>query len=491
MQASFVLIIVLAYFALLLSISFFQRKNRGENEAFFRGNRQSPWWVVAIGMVGASLSGISFVSVPGMVRGNDMLYMQTVMGFFVGYLLIAHFLLPIYYKMNAPSIYVYLQQRFGNRSYKTGASFFLLSKTIGAAARLYVVAIILQTFLFDALHVPFCLGVTLILLMIWLYTSQTGIKTIVWTDMLQTLFMLAALLLIVFRLAQSLGYGWADGLRAIVSDDHFHWFEWRDWTDRQHFLKQFLSGIFIVVVMTGLDQDMMQKNLSIQQLKESKRNLATYGFAFLPVNLLFLTLGILLLQYAQRNGIELPNASDDILPFIASDYLGKAVGLFFIIGIVSAAFSSADSALTALTTSVCVDLVGRQNDVSLRRRVHLLMCVAVWLIIMVFRLVNNTSLIDAIYVVAGYTYGPLLGLFAFGLCTKRPANDAWTPFIAVASPLLCALLQYLSTTFLHYTFGYELLMLNGLFTFAALWWSGKNLSKNLHNGNKLIAIRHQ
>ena len=476
--------VLLGYFALLMLISTFQGKKPSGNESFFRGDRRSPWIVVAIGMVGASLSGVSFVSVPGMVRATDMTYMQTVLGFLVGYILIAKILLPVYYKMDAPSIYVYLRGRFGIRSYKTGASFFLISKLIGAAARLYVVAIILQTFIFDAFRVPFVLTVALIILMIWLYTMKSGIKTIVWTDMLQTLAMLTTLVLMVIQLAKSLDFNMKEIWQAIIASEHSHMFEWKDWSGKQHFVKQFFSGIFIALVMTGLDQDMMQKNLSINNLKDAQRNIYTYGFAFVPVNLLFLSLGVLLLIFAQQNGIVLPSANDDILPTLATQgYLGNITTIVFLLGIVAAAFSSADSALTALTTSLCVDILDKPKDVRLRRWMHVLISVVMLLIILVFKAVNSGSLIDAIYTIAGYTYGPLLGLFAYGLCTKSAVNDKWTPYIAVAAPMFCALLQYVSTHFWHYVFGYELLMINGLLTFVALWLSGKT-SKTKTLGTK-------
>lgn len=468
--------LLVAYFGLLYAISLLPQNRHQDNNGFFLGNRQSPWWVVAIGMVGASLSGVTFVSVPGMVRDNGFLYMQTVLGFFVGYLLIANILLPLYYKMGEPSIYAYLGKRFGKRSCKTGSSFFFLSKIVGAAARLYVVAIILQTFIFDAWNVPFPLTAALIILMIWLYTRRSGIKTIVWTDLFQTLCLLTAMVLIIIQLAKSMGLGLGETCRAIVSDEHFKMFEFHDWAGKQHFVKQFFSGIFIALVMTGLDQDMMQKNLSINNLKDAKRNVYTYGFSFLPVNFLFLCLGALLVIFAKSNGYALPSASDDILPAIVSQgCLGPVVTLFFMVGIISAAFSSADSAMTALTTSFCVDLLERKDDVKTRRWVHVGVAVAMLLILLVIRAFNNTSILDAIYVIAGYTYGPLLGLFAFGLITERPVNDRVVPFIAVASPLICALIQFVSTAYLHYSFGYELLMLNGLLTFVGLWLSGKKL----------------
>lgn len=470
MNETLLLFVVFAYFGLLMLISMFQPKQGGGNDSFFMGNRKSPWFVVAVGMVGASLSGVTFVSVPGMVRDNAMFYMQTVLGFFFGYILIANVLLPLYYRLNTPSIYSYLKERFGVRSYKTGASFFLISKTIGASARLYVVAIILQRFILDAWHVPFAWTVSGIILMIWLYTFRNGIKTIVWTDMLQTICLLTAMILIMIKLAKSMDLNFGETYRALVGSDYFRIVELKDWSSKQHFVKQFISGIFIALVMTGLDQDMMQKNRSIYHLKDAKRNVYTYGFAFVPVNFLFLSMGILLLLYAAQNGIALPESSDDILPVLATQgYMGTAVTLFFMIGIVSAAFSSADSALTALTTSLCVDIFERESDVKFRRWMHALISLLFLLIILVFRAVNNTSLIDAIYVIAGYTYGPLLGLYAFGLFVKQDTDDRKVPYFAVAAPLISYLIQYLSTRYLHYALGYELLMLNGGIMFLCLW----------------------
>ena len=473
MSPTITLALLLGYFAILMAVSLGQKEKTGGNESFFRGTRRSPWPVVAIGMVGASLSGVTFVSVPGMVRGNDMLYMQTVMGFFVGYILIAEILLPVYFKLDSPSIYTYLSRRLGPRSYKTGAAFFLISKTIGAAARLYVVVIILQYFILDQWNVPFVATAAAILLMIWLYTRHTGIKTIVWTDLFQTICLLGAMTLLIVEACRSLGLGLADACSTLAGDSHFRWFEFSDWSSKQHFVKQFFSGIFIALVMTGLDQDMMQKNLSINSLRDAKRNIYTYGFAFLPVNFLFMCLGILLLVFASRNGIALPEAGDDILPMLATGgHLGKTACLLFVVGIVSASFSSADSALTALTTSFCVDLMGRPEDLKLRRRAHVAVTLLILAIMLALKAFNNSSLLDAIYVIASYTYGPLLGMFAFGLTTRRPVDDRLTPFIAVASPLVCAAIQAASTRWLHYSFGYELLMLNGLLTYLALWLGG-------------------
>lgn len=467
-----VIILLVGYFAILMGVSLMQKPGVNGNESFFSGNRRSPWYVVSFGMIGASLSGVTFVSVPGMVRGNDMLYMQTVLGFFVGYVLIAEILLPVYFKLDSPSIYSYLKRRFGQHTYRTGSSFFLLSKIIGAAARLYVVVLILQVFILDSWNVPFWLTASLILLMIWLYTRRGGIKTIVWTDMFQTLCLLGAVVLLIVQTCRSLHLDAGGAVTAVCHDPHFHWFEFADWQSKQHFVKQFFSGIFIALVMTGLDQDMMQKNLSIHRLKDAKRNIYAYGAAFLPVNFLFMCLGVLLLIFSAENGITLPAAGDGILPMFATQgYLGQAACILFVIGIIAASFSSADSAIAALTTSFCVDLLEKPTDEALRRRVHIGMSLAMLAIILVLKAVNSTSLLDAIYTIAGYTYGPLLGLFAFGLITRRPVNDRLVPFIAVASPLLCAGIQWLSTHYLHYTLGYELLMLNGLLTFIALRFS--------------------
>ena len=486
MNEFLVLGLLLAYFGLLLLISLLSRGSDQNNNAFFLGERKSPWPVVAIGMIGASLSGVTFVSVPGMVRDNSFLYMQTVMGFFVGYILIANVLLPVYYRLNSPSIYVYLKERFGKYSYKTGAAFFLLSKTIGAAARLYVVAIVLQVFVLEKWGVPFALTVILIIAMIWMYSSRSGIKTIVWTDLLQTLCLLTALVLIILQLSKSLQPESGSVWGLMKASPYMKMFEFEDWRSRQHFVKQFFSGIFIALVMTGLDQDMMQKNLSIPKLDKAKKNIYTYGFAFIPVNFLFLSLGVLLLLFAQKNQLELPVSSDDILPVISTGpYLSPATGIFFIIGIISAAFSSADSALASLTTSFCVDILDRSDDVRIRKWVHLLISVLFLLIILIFKAVNKRSLIDAIYVIAGYTYGPLLGLFTYGLFSKRPVKDKWVPYIALSAPVLSALFQYISTRYWSYAMGYELLMFNGGLTLLMLWLSGKTVSSQTVGGKKV------
>ena len=489
MNSITILLVIAGYFGLLMLISWISGRRATDNEAFFTGNRQSPWWIVAIGMVGASVSGVSFVSVPGMVGGIQFSYLQTVLGFFVGYVVIANVLLPLYYRLGLTSIYTYLGQRFGDKSYTTGASFFLLSKTIGAAARLYVVALILQRMVFDALNVPFYITVIIILLLIWLYTYRSGIKTIVWTDTLQTIVMVVALCWMLYALMQLLDVDIA-GVSALLSEsDLSRVFVFDDWVSKQHFVKQFFSGIFIAIVMTGLDQDMMQKNLTCRNLPDAKKNMYWYGMAFLPFNLLFLILGFLMLQFAMQQGITLPAKGDEILPFFAVNHFPQSVFVIFIIGMIAAAFSSADSALAALTTSFTVDILRMDHVNDYRaRRVRMIIHASLALlfigIILIFKQLNNSSVIDAIYVVVSYTYGPLLGLFTFGLFTKLKANDSWVPFIAVASPVICFLANFFIKKYTGYAFGYELLLLNGGLTFTGLYISS-------HYGNKISRVHHQ
>jgi len=468
-----ILITILLYFLVLVVISRLTSR-RADNSTFYRGGRRSPWLMVAFGMVGASISGVTFVSVPGMVLTSDMTYLQTCMGFIPGYFVVAFVLLPIYYKLNLTSIYTYLGQRLGRCSYKTGAAFFLLSKTTGAAVRFYVVCAILQHFVFDDLGVPFALTVVGMIALIWLYTRRAGIKTLVWTDSFQTFCMLAALVLIIVHVMGEMHLDVGQTVHAVMADSRSRVFVFDDFVSRQNFFKQFLSGIFIVIVMTGLDQDSMQKNLTCRSLRAAQKDMCCYGFAFLPVNLLFLTLGVLLAQLATSQNIALPSSGDDLLPmFAASGDMGTAVVVLFTVGIIAASFSSADSALTALTTSFCVDIMARPHDERLRRRAHLGIAAIFVAIILVIKTVGTTSVIDTIYVLCSYTYGPLLGLFAFGLFTRRAANDRLAPYIAIASPLLCYAIDMTTSHFLGYHFGYELLMLNGFLTFSALWLTSR------------------
>ncbi len=465
----------MVYFGALLLFSRVITRS-GSNETFFRANRNSPWYMVAFGMVGASISGVTFVSVPGMLAATDMTYLQTCIGFAVGYVVVAFVLLPVYYRHDLTTIYSYLKLRLGRRSYLAGASFFLLSKITGAAARFYVVCIILQQFVFDGMGIPFYATVPLLVMLIWLYTHRGGVRTLVWTDSFQTLCMFVALILIIVHVTGAMGMSISDAVHAIASDSHSRIFVFDDWVSKQNFWKQFFSGIFIVVVMTGLDQDMMQKNLTCKTLREAQKDMCSYGMAFFPANALFLALGVLLLMLAQRTGITA--TGDQLLPaFAASGKLGMAVVVFFTIGIVAASFSSADSALTALTTSYCVDICSKPTDERLRRRVHVGMAVAFALFILLFRVFNNTSLIDAIYVMCSYTYGPLLGMFSFALFTHRQVRDRWAPYVAVASPFICFGIDVATSALSGYHFGYELLMLNGLLTFMGLLMLSKRASE--------------
>ncbi len=473
-SGNLVLLIIILYFSILLLISYFVGRKSNDNNAFFLGNKKSPWWVVAIGMVGSSISGVSFISVPGMVRGIDFTYMQTVFGFFFGYVIIATVLLPLYYKLNLTSIYTYLEQRFGKRSYKTGASFFLLSKTIGAAARLYIVALLLQTLVFDALKIPFELTVCGTIFLIWLYTFKSGIKTIVWTDSLQAIVLIISLVLIVVQVSKQIDMSFDELVSTLVNSDKTRIFMFDDWHSKQNFFKQFFSGIFIAIVMTGLDQDMMQKNLTCKSLKDAQKNMYWYGISFIPINFIFLILGAMLLLFATQNQLILPALSDEILPMFAASYLGSTVLVLFIIGVIAAAFSSADSALAALTTSFSVDILGVQHleenkAIRYRKIIHIIISLLFVIIIIVFKSLNNRSIIDAIYTIVSYTYGPLLGMYVFGLFTKLRVRDNIVPFIAVASPILCFILNYLVLKYLSFSFGYELLIINGLITFVGLW----------------------
>ena len=480
-SAWFMLATLLAYFLILLLIS--QRSSaqgaKGNN-AFFRAGRQSPWWMVAFGMIGASISGVTFISVPGWAASTGMTYLQMCLGFIVGYVVVATVLLPLYYRLRLTSIYAYLGSRFGQRTHRTGALFFVLSKLTGAAARLYLVCVVLAQFVTTPLlgngMLPFALTACAVLLLIWLYTHKSGIQTVVRTDALQTACLLLAAVGIVGAAIHTMHLDFHGAMQTITQSPMFRMWEW-DASSKQAFWRQFLSGVFIVVVMTGLDQDMMQKNLTCRNLREAQKDMCCYGLAFLPVNALFLGMGILLYALCAQQGITPPATGDELLPgLVNSGALGQWVIVPFTIGIVAAAFSSADSAMTALTTTICVDLLGvsEENELharaeKLRRAVHIAVAAAFALCILVFKVVENDNILNAIYVMASYTYGPLLGLYAFGLFTKRNVNDCFTPYICLAAPVICGLLDHFAPIGWGYTFGYELLMLNGLLTFGALW----------------------
>ncbi|MEJ6737336.1 MAG: sodium:solute symporter [Flavobacteriales bacterium] len=473
MNPTIVILFILGYFGLLMLISHFTSKG-ANNESFFIGGHKSPWYLVAFGMIGASLSGVTFISVPGWVAASKFSYMQMVMGYFAGYTVIALVLMPLYYRLNLTSIYTYLEDRFGYYSYKTGAAFFLLSRTIGAAFRLYLVAQVLQYLVFDQWGVPFFVTVSITILLIWLYTFKGGIKTIVWTDSLQTLFMLIAVGVSIYFLSAKLDLGFSELVAEVKNSEYSQILFFDDWNDRKHFVKQFFSGMFLAIVMTGLDQDMMQKNLSCVNIKDGQKNMFSFSIVLIVVNFVFLVLGALLFIYAQKTGMEIPAKTDNLFPAIATN-LNTAAGVFFILGLVAAAYSSADSALTALTTSVCVDFLDVKNkqesvSIKLRKRVHVIVSFVLFIVILVFDLINDESVISSLFKAAGYTYGPLLGLYAFGLMLKRKVKDNLVPIICILSPIICFVLNsYSGTIFNGYKFGFEILILNGALTFLGLF----------------------
>ncbi len=475
MSSSFILLIILAYFTLLITISYFTSRH-ANNEAFFLGNRRSPWYVVAFGMIGASLSGVTFISVPGWVVDSNFSYMQMIFGYLLGYFIIANVLMPMYYRLNLTSIYTYLGKRFGVYSYKTGASFFLLSRVIGASFRLFLVANVLQIAVFNSLGIPFWITVVITILLIWLYTFKGGIKTIIWTDSLQTLFMLLAVGITIVIISRQLNLDVKGLIQTITESEHSKLFYFNDFRDVNFFFKQFFAGAFIAVVMTGLDQDMMQKNLSCRNIREAKKNMYWMSISLVPVNLLFMSLGVLLVVFAQKNGIAIPERTDDLFPIIVTQgYLAPIVSVFFIIGLVAAAYSSADSALTALTTSFTVDILNPKNKneeelKKIRKTVHVGISALLVVVILVFNAINNESVISAVFTVAGYTYGPLLGMYAFGMFTKYQTNDKLVPVISIISPIICYFLSIFSEQLFNgYNFGFELLILNGFITFMGMW----------------------
>jgi solute:Na+ symporter, SSS family len=469
---------IIGYFLLLLVISYFTGKKAG-NDEFFLAGKKSPWYIIAFGMIGASLSGVTFISIPGAVGSAGFSYMQVVLGYLLGYFVIATVLMPLYYRLNLTSIYTYLEQRFGRRSYKTGALFFLLSRTLGSAIRLFLVANVLQLTVFDYYNIPFSATVIITIVFIWLYTFRGGIKTIIWTDTLQTLFMLIAVGVSIYIISQELGLGAGEMVSAISESKFSQIFFFEDINSKQYFWKQFLSGAFIAIVMTGLDQDMMQKNLSCKNIKEAQKNMFTFSFVLVFVNLFFVALGALLYLYAAEKGIALPAKSDDLYPMLATGgYLNAVAGIFFIVGLIAAAYSSADSAMTALTTSVCVDFLelNKREDIdakaknSIRKKVHLGISVTMILVILAFKVFEHPNVITAVFTVAGYTYGPLLGLYSFGLFTRFAVKDKFVPVVAVISPVICYFLSsYSQELFNGYQFGFELLILNGMLTFAGLY----------------------
>ncbi len=465
--------VIASYFAVLILISYLTSR-KADASSFFTGNKKSPWFLVAFGMIGASLSGVTFISVPGEVGNSEFKYFQMVLGYLVGYFVIANVLLPLYYKLNLVSIYSYLEKRFGFWSYKTGAFFFLISRVIGASFRLFLVAGVLQIGFFDAFGIPFWVTVLSTISLIWVYTFRAGIKTIVWTDTLQTFFMLASAAISIYLIANQLNLSISGTVKVIAESPLSGLFEW-DWRVGNNFYKQFIAGAFIAIVMTGLDQDMMQKNLTCRSLKDAKKNMLWFSITLVPVNLLFLSLGVLLYVYANHFGIALPNRSDELYPMLALNNFSIFAGIIFLLGITAAAFSSADSALTALTTSFVVDFLGinpSNNSKKIKTKkniVHAGFSFLIFLVILLFDSFNDDSVVTAVFKIAAYTYGPLLGLFAFGIFTKIKTLDTAVPIIALLSPILCFFLNKFSVDLLlGYKFGFELLIVNGLITFIGL-----------------------
>ncbi len=477
MAAPVILAFVLAYFVVLLGIAFYTSRG-ATDETFYIGQKNSNWFLVAYGMIGTSLSGVTFMSVPGEVDAKGFAYMQVVIGYFIGYMVVAFVLLPLYYRLNLTSIYSYLQTRFGQVSYKTGASFFILSRTLGASIRIYLVLIVLQHFLLDALGIPFAVSVMVILLMILLYTFNGGVKTIVWTDTLQTTGMVLALLLTIYLINVELVFSFGNLWQGISDRGYTKVFQTENWLAGNFFLKQIIGGAFVTITMTGLDQEMMQKNISVKSLGESQKNMMLFSVVLVLVNLLFLVLGGALYVYLQAKGIDAPLKTDETFSMVALQHLPPVAGLIFILGLVSALFPSADGALTALTSSFCIDILGlkERDDLSVeqksktRKIVHISITVLFVLLILLYQKIIQASVISTILKVAGYTYGPLLGLFAFGILTRRKPKEAMVPLICLLAPLLCYVLSEHSKEWLGgYSFGFELLALNGLLTFMGLW----------------------
>ena len=472
--------VIVAYFLLLIGISYFTGKNAG-NDEFLLAGRKSNWLVVAFGMIGASLSGVTFISVPGTVGAGGanqaFSYMQVVFGYLLGYAVIALVLMPLYYRLKLTSIYTYLEDRLGWNAYKTGAAYFLLSRILGASFRLYLVAIVLQNFVLGPLGIPFWFTVATTILLIWVYTFRGGINTIIWTDTLQTLSMLVAVIFTIFSIGSALETD-LGGMIDYVSNSEYAQVFFFDggWSDPNNFFKQFIGGALITIVMTGLDQDMMQKNLSCPNIRDAQKNMFTFSIVLVFANFLFLSLGALLYIYAANVGLNIPAQSDELYPMIALQHLSPAVGIVFVIGLIAAAYSSADSALTALTTSFCVDFLNfEKSELSeevkkkTRFKVHMGFSVILFVVILIFNLINDRAVISQLLKVAGYTYGPLLGLFAFGMLTNLKINNRWVIPICIAAPILTYILDLFSASiFYGFQFGYLNLAVNGLITFLGL-----------------------
>ena len=477
MSLTLILSVFIIYTVMLFVVSWYASR-KADNNSYFQGNRKSPWFIVAYGMVGTSISGVTLISVPGNVLAQSFYYMPMVMGFMFGYAIIAFVLLPLYYKMNLVSIYSYLEKRFGFYTYKTGASFFVLSRVLGAAVRIYLVVFVLHGLL-PANTAPFWVIALIFMGLIYLYTLKGGVKTIVWTDVLQTTFMILAVLVSVVIIARQMGWNMGQMISAVSQSHYSDWFDF-GWENNTYFVKQFISGIFVTIAMAGLDQEMMQKNLSCKTLKDSQKNMITSSITIFVVNLLFVTLGAVLALYVNQHGGIVAmgiTAADRIFPTVATSYLGSTVGILFLIGLVSSSYPSAGGALTSLTTSWCVDFVGfnRRSDLtdkkklSIRYRAHALFSVIFFVLILLLYALNNEAVINLVYKLASYTYGPLLGFFFFGILTGYNVRDRWMPLVAVLSPVFCLALDTLSNHFFHFGFGFTLLIANGLFTFIGMW----------------------
>lgn len=477
MSSGIFLSILLGYFGLLLLISWYTSRN-ADADSYFLGNKQSPWYAVALGMIGDSLSGVTYISVPGAVESGGFSYFQLVLGYFFGYIVITQVLLPLYYKMNLTSIYTYLEQRFGTVSQRTGSSFFILSRLLGAGGRLYLAAGVLQIFVFEELGIPFYLSVSVIITLMLVYTYRGGIKTLVWTDMFQSGILLLGVVLTIIVILSSVPFSFTEIVEKLSDSDHTRIFFW-DVNAKSFFLKQFFGGMFIAIVMTGLDQNMMQKNLSLRTLGEAQKNIRWFSVVLIGINFLFLSLGALLYFYSEYHQIALPlkdgkTITDAVFPTLALHHLGTFASVVFILGLIASTFSSADSVLTSLTTSFMIDFKVAKNKnekeaTRTRHIIHILFAALLLIVILIFKLMNNDAIINTILSIASYTYGPLLGLFAFGIFTKTRINDTLTPVICILAPVICYLLSMNSKDwFGGYEFGHEILILNGLLTFFGL-----------------------
>lgn len=466
--------ILVVYFGLLILVAHFTSKGADTN-TFFTANKQSPWYLVAFGMIGTSISGVTFISVPGAVGKIDFSYFQVVIGYALGYLIIGTVLMPMYYRLNLISIYTYLEKRFGYWSYKTGAGFFIFSRTIGSAIRLFVAVNVLYLAIFERLGVSFEITVAITIALIWVYTYKGGVKTIIWTDTLQTFFLLLALVLTIVIIAQKMDLNMGQLFQTISESKYAKFWVW-DVNQKHYFWKDFFSGAFIAVVMTGLDQDLMQKNLTCKSIGEAQKNMFWFYIVLIFINLLFLGLGALLYIYSQQMGLAIPANSDDLYPNLAlGGQFGTLAAVTFLLGITAATYASSDSALTALTTSFCIDFMNFENKTEAHRKqikhwVHIGFSVLFFLVILVFKKLNSAEVLTAVFSIAGYTYGPLLGLFSFGLFLKTPIHDKWVPLVCVLAPLLTYLIvQNSEAWFGGYKFGFELLILNGALTFIGLF----------------------